>query len=425
MVKTAITRVKARQILDSRGEPTLEADVYLADGSFGRSSVPAGASKGKYEAVEKRDEKDDYHGKGVISAISGVNYLGSKFIGLDAAEQEKIDNLMIALDGTDNKKNIGANAILAVSLAVAKAYASSEKMPLYRYFGSLIGNSEYRLPVPFVNIWNGGAHAGWATDLQEYMIVPFAASSFSESLRWCSEIFHTLKELLEKSGYATTVGDEGGFAPLNVKSNEEPLEWILKAIEKSGYWPEDEVAIALDAASSAFYRNGKYILNFKERENGRGIMRSTDEMIDFYKELKRRFPIVSIEDGLNEEDWNGWVELTKTLGSNTEIVGDDLYATNKGRLERGIELRASNAILIKPNQIGTLTETLDVIRTAMKNGYAAIISHRSGETEDTTISHLAVGTATGQIKAGSVCRGERICKYNELLRIEEELGKSG
>lgn len=412
MVK--ITKVFGRQILDSRGVPTVEVDVLLDDGSFGRAAVPSGASTGQYEAHELRDGGKEYFGKGVLKAVSKVREIEKKIKGLKA-EQRQIDELMIQLDGTENKERLGANAILGVSLAVAKAAAASQRVKLYEYIRNLAGEkSRYILPVPMINIWNGGSHASWSTDIQEYMIIPFART-YSEGIMMAATVFHNLKGLLKKNGFATTVGDEGGFAPLDVKSNAEPLEWIEKAIEISGYKIGKDIAMAIDSAASSFFENNKY---FFKKQNKK---LSASELINFYSDIKKRFQIVSIEDGLAEDDWSGWSELTRKLGKNTQIVGDDLYTTNIKRLRKGIELNASNSVLIKLNQIGTLTETIDCINMAKKAGFSAIVSHRSGETEDTTISHLAVGCSTGQIKTGSVCRGERICKYNELLRIEEEV----
>ncbi len=423
MGRTAIRDIKARQILDSRGYPTIEVDVYLTDGSFGRASVPSGASTGRYEAIELRDGNPEvYGGKGVDSAVRNIDRIKREIISMDLGDQRSLDQLMINMDGTENKGTLGANAILGVSLAVAKAYSASIGIPLYRHIGGLMDRREYVLPVPMVNIWNGGKHAGWATDIQEYMIVPIGAGRFSEGLRWCAEIFHTLKRILENEGYQTTVGDEGGFAPPDVDSNEEPLEWIMNAIEGAGYEPGVDIAMTLDPAASCFCEDGIYFLDYRDRlRGGNGKPKTPEEMIEFYSGLRNRFPIISIEDGLGEDDWGGWIGLTEKLGRTTQIVGDDLYATNKKRLNKGIRLKASNAILIKPNQIGTLTETLDTIKLALENGFRPIISHRSGETEDTSIAHIAVGSGAGQIKTGSVCRGERICKYNELLRIEEEL----
>lgn len=415
-MKTGIKDVKARQILDSRGNPTVEVDIILEDGSFGRAAVPSGASTGEHEAVELRDgDKSKYMGKGVLKAVSNVNGAIKKRVkGMDALKQGELDQLLIDLDGTPNKASLGANAILGVSLAAAKAAAASKEMPLYRYIG---GNKAKVLPIPMMNILNGGAHADNNVDLQEFMIMPIGASSFSEALRWGAETFHSLKKILHDKKLSTAVGDEGGFAP-DLKSNEEAVEVILAAIDKAGYRAGKDIFIALDPASSSFYENGKYILEAEPKSENTSL-----DMIEFYSGWVSKYPIVSIEDGLAEDDWDGWQKLTEKLGRTTQIVGDDLFVTNVKRLRMGIEKKAANSILIKVNQIGTLTETLDSIELAKKHGYTAVVSHRSGETEDTTISHLVVAMNTGQIKTGSVCRTDRICKYNELLRIEESLGK--
>lgn len=415
-MKTGIKDVKARQILDSRGNPTVEVDIILEDGSFGRAAVPSGASTGEHEAVELRDgDKSKYMGKGVLKAVSNVNGAIKKRVkGMDALKQGELDQLLIDLDGTPNKASLGANAILGVSLAAAKAAAASKDMPLYRYIG---GDKAKVLPIPMMNILNGGAHADNNVDLQEFMIMPIGASSFSEALRWGAETFHSLKKILHDKKLSTAVGDEGGFAP-DLKSNEEAVEVILAAIDKAGYRAGKDIFIALDPASSSFYENGKYILEAELKSENTSL-----DMIEFYSRWVSKYPIVSIEDGLAEDDWGGWQKLTEKLGKTTQIVGDDLFVTNVKRLRMGIEKKAANSILIKVNQIGTLTETLDSIELAKKHGYTAVVSHRSGETEDTTISHLAVAMNTGQIKTGSVCRTDRICKYNELLRIEESLGK--
>jgi enolase len=415
-MKTSIKDVKARQILDSRGNPTVEVDVALDDASFGRAAVPSGASTGEHEAVELRDgDKARYGGKGVLKAVANVNGEIKKAVkGLDALKQGELDQTLIDLDGTPNKGRLGANAILGVSLAAAKAAAASKKMPLYTYIG---GDRANTLPVPMMNILNGGAHADNNVDLQEFMVMPVGASSFSEALRWGADTFHALKKILHDRKLSTAVGDEGGFAP-DLKSNEEAVEAILAAIDKAGYRAGRDISIALDPASSSFYENGKYILEAEPK-----VDNSSDDMIEFYSRWVGKYPIVSIEDGLAEDDWGGWKKLTDSLGSKIQLVGDDLFVTNVKRLRMGIEKKIANSILIKVNQIGTLTETLDSIDLAKKHGYTAVVSHRSGETEDTTIAHLVVGMNTGQIKTGSVCRTDRICKYNELLRIEEELGK--
>ncbi|MCM8760776.1 MAG: phosphopyruvate hydratase [Candidatus Omnitrophica bacterium] len=411
-----IKDVKAREILDSRGNPTVEVDVILQDGSFGRAAVPSGASTGEYEAVELRDgDKSRYMGKGVLKAVANVNGEIKKAVkGKDALRQGEIDQLLIDLDGTPNKARLGANAILGVSLAVAKAASVHKKMPLYKYIG---GGKARVLPVPMMNILNGGAHADNNVDLQEFMIMPLGADSFREALRWGSEVFHNLKKILHDRKLSTAVGDEGGFAP-DLKSNEEAVDVILAAIDKAGYKAGKDISIALDPASSSFYEDGKYILEAEPK-----VENSSKDMIDFYSRWVEKYPIVSIEDGLAENDWGGWEALTKKLGSRIQLVGDDIFVTNVKRLRMGIERKVANSILIKVNQIGTLSETLDAIELARKHGYTAVVSHRSGETEDTTIAHLVVGMNTGQIKTGSVCRTDRICKYNELLRIEEDLGK--
>ena len=415
-MKTRIKDVKGREILDSRGNPTVEADVILEDGSFGRAAVPSGASTGEHEAVELRDgDKSRYMGKGVLRAVGNVNGEIKKSVkGKDALMQGELDQSLIDLDGTPNKGRLGANAILGVSLAVAKAAAVSKGMPLYRYIG---GDKANILPIPMMNILNGGSHADNNVDLQEFMIMPVGASSFKEALRWGSEVFHNLKKILHDKKLSTAVGDEGGFAP-DLKSNEEAVEVILAAINKAGYKAGKDISIALDPASSSFYENGKYILEAEPKKEN-----SNKDMIEFYSRWVKKYPIVSIEDGLAEDDWSGWKALTDKLGKSIQIVGDDLFVTNVKRLRMGIEKGVANSILIKVNQIGTLTETLDSIDLAKKSGYTAVVSHRSGETEDTTIAHLVVAMNTGQIKTGSVCRTDRICKYNELIRIEEELGK--
>lgn len=413
--KTLIKKIIGREILDSRGNPTVEVDVVLASGVMGRASVPSGASTGEHEAVELRDgDKSRYLGKGVLKAVSNVNKeLNSALVGKDASKQKLIDKLMIELDGTENKSRLGANAILGVSIAACKAAAIQKKMPLYRYLG---GEEANILPVPMMNILNGGAHADNNVDLQEFMVMPRGAASFKEALRMGVEIFHNLKKILHDKKLSTSVGDEGGFAP-DLKSNEEAIEAILQAIEKAGYKAGKDVFIALDPAASFFYENGKYILEAEAVKE-----KTAEDMVNFYANWVSKYPIVSIEDGLAEDDWDGWKKLTKTLGNKIQIVGDDIFVTNTKRFKMGIAKHVANSILIKVNQIGTLTETVEAIKLAGKKGYTAVVSHRSGETEDTTISHLVVAMGTGQIKTGSLCRTDRICKYNELLRIEEELG---
>lgn len=415
-MKTAIKNVTGREILDSRGNPTVEVDILLDDGSFGRAAVPSGASTGEHEAVELRDgDKTRYMGKGTLKAVANINGEIKKAIkGKDALKQGELDQLLIDLDGTPNKARLGANATLGVSLAAAKACAVSKGMSLYRYIG---GDKAKILPIPMMNILNGGLHADNNVDLQEFMIMPVNANSFAEALRWGAEVFHNLKKILHDKKLSTSVGDEGGFAP-NLKSNDEAVEVILAAIEKAGYKPGKDICIALDPASSSFYENGKYILEAEQKKEN-----SAADMVEFYANWVAKYPIVSIEDGLAEDDWTGWKALTDRLGKTTQLVGDDLFVTNVKRLRMGIEKKVANSILIKVNQIGTLTETLDTMDLAKKHGYTSVVSHRSGETEDTTIAHLVVAMNTGQIKTGSVCRTDRICKYNELLRIEEELGK--
>ncbi len=417
MVK--IKNVQAREILDSRGNPTVEVDVLLENGIMGRAAVPSGASTGEHEALELRDgDKGRYLGKGVLKAVSNVNeIIAPKLMGKDVTGQEEIDRLMVKLDGTENKERLGANAILGVSLAVAKAGALSSKMPLYQYIREVYGLrfTVYQLPVPMMNIVNGGKHADNNVDLQEFMIVPLG-KNFRESLRMGAEVFHNLKGVLKEKGYATAVGDEGGFAP-DLRSNEEAIQVILAGIKGAGYKEGGDVALALDPAASEFYKEGRYILASEKREL------SASEMIDFYEDWVDRYPIVSLEDGLAQDDWRGWKGLTLKLGKRIQIVGDDLFVTNPKRLKRGIEEGIANSILIKLNQIGTLTETIETVKMAKEAGYTTIISHRSGETEDTTIADVAVAVNAGQIKTGSCSRSERIAKYNQLLRIEEELGK--
>jgi len=412
---TTITTIKAREILDSRGNPTVEAEVSLECGVTGRAAVPSGASTGEHEAVELRDgEKGRYLGKGVRTAVKNVNeQIAAELQGLDALRQADVDRRMIELDGTANKGKLGANAILAVSLATARAAADALGLPLYRYLG---GVNARLLPVPMMNILNGGSHADNNVDLQEFMVMPVGASRFSDSLRMGVEIFHNLKKVLSKKGYNTAVGDEGGFAP-NLKSNEEALEVILEATQQAGFTPGKDVFIALDPASSEFFDNGKYV--FKKSDKS---VKTSEQMVEFYSNWARQYPIISIEDGLAENDWEGWALLTKALGSKIQLVGDDLFVTNTERLRKGIDAGVGNSILVKVNQIGTLTETIEAIELAKVNRYTAVVSHRSGETEDTFISDLVVGLNTGQIKTGSASRTDRIAKYNQLLRIEEELG---
>src|SRR3989440_7917345 len=410
-----IDRIHAREILDSRGNPTVEADVFLVSGERGRAAVPSGASTGEYEAVELRDgDPKRYGGKGVLQAVANVNEsIARELKGMDALDQRTIDRLLIDLDGTSNKSNLGANALLAVSMATVRAAANYRKQPLYRYLG---GENASTLPVPMMNIINGGAHADNNVDFQEFMIVPVGAGTFSEALRMGAEIFHTLKSVLKKKGYATSVGDEGGFAP-NLKSNEEAIETIIEAIAQAGYQAGENVLLALDPAASEFHDGTAYVF---KKSNGRRI--SSDQMVAFWKEWAGKYPIISIEDGMAENDWDGWKALTDEIGQGVQLVGDDLFVTNTKFLEKGIELGVANSILIKVNQIGTLSETLECIETAKSNHRTAVISHRSGETEDAFIADLAVATNAGQIKTGSLSRSDRIAKYNQLLRIEEELG---
>ena len=407
-----IKSIKAREIIDSRGNPTVEVDVVLSSGILGRAAVPSGASTGEHEAIELRDgDKSRYKGKGVLKAVANVNTAIAKAVKGKEADYKAIDKITIALDGTENKGNLGANALLGVSMAVAKAAAIEKKQSLYRYIGGTKANI---LPVPLMNIINGGMHADNNLDVQEFMIMPIGAPTFTKAMQMACEVFHTLKGILHDRHLATSVGDEGGFAP-NLGSNEEGLDVIIQAIEKAGYKPGKDVFIALDAASSSFYKEGKY------RYNGKDI--SYSELIEAYARMVSKYPVVSIEDGLYENDWDGWKALTDKLGKKTQLVGDDLFVTNVKRLTTGIERKIANSILIKVNQIGTLSETLAAINLAKKNKYTSIMSHRSGETEDTTIAHLAVATGVGQIKTGSLSRTDRLAKYNELLRIEEELGK--
>ena len=413
-MSTAITNVQARQILDSRGNPTIEVDVYLEDGTLGRASVPSGASTGAHEAVELRDgDKKVYGGKGVLKAVENVNErIAPELIDLDATEQVAIDELMIHLDGSDNKGKLGANAILGVSLAVAKAAARGLGMPLYRYIG---GTSARQLPVPMMNIMNGGKHADSNVDMQEFMAMPVGATSFAEALQWGTDVYHALKGVLQARGLATAVGDEGGFAP-NLPSNEEAIRVILEAIDKAGYKAGEQIMIAMDPAASEFYDNGSYILK------GEGRTLSGDEIVDYYADLVEKYPIISIEDGLAEDDWITWRKLTERIGHKVQLVGDDLFVTNTKFLQRGIDSQTANSILVKVNQIGTLTETLAAIELAKQAGYTAVVSHRSGETEDATIADIVVATNAGQIKTGAPARTDRVAKYNQLLRIEEALG---
>ena len=410
-----IQRVHAREVLDSRGQPTIEVDVVLKNGSLGRATVPSGASTGEHEAVELRDGDKRFLGKGVERAVGNVNrILAPRLRGREAKDQAGIDRLMIELDGSPNKGNLGANAILGVSLAVAKAQARTEKLPLYRYLG---GPRAKTLPVPMLNVLNGGVHADNNVDVQEFMVIPYGMESFAEALRAAAEIFQTLKKVLQSRGYSTSVGDEGGFAP-RLKGNEEAIELILEAVAQAGYRTGDQVVLGLDVAASEFFEDGRYF--FKKSD---GVRRGIEEMLRLYEDWAKKYPIISLEDPLGEDDWDGWKMLTELLGDKIQIVGDDIFVTNKQRLKRGIESNVANSILIKVNQIGTLSETLETMRLAKKTGYTTVISHRSGETEDSTISDLAVATNAGQIKTGAPCRGERTAKYNQLLRIEEELGR--
>jgi enolase len=414
---STIQSVHARQILDSRGNPTIEVDIRTENGYLGRAAVPSGASTGKHEAVELRDDdKSVYVGKGVLKAIENVNdIIFPELIGCSVFEQNLIDKIMLELDGTPNKGKLGANAILGVSLAAAKAAAQEANLPLYRYVGGTNANT---LPVPMMNILNGGSHADNSIDFQEFMIMPAKADTFSQALRMGVEVFHTLKTVLKSKGYSTNVGDEGGFAP-NIKSNEEAIEVVLQAIEKAGYKPGEEIFIAMDAAVSEFYEDGLY--HFK-KSDGRKL--SSAEMADYWTQWVAKYPIISIEDGMDEDDWAGWKTLTESIGKKCQLVGDDLFVTNVTRLQQGIESQIANAVLVKVNQIGSLTETIDTVNLAKRNSYKSIMSHRSGETEDSTIADLAVALNTGQIKTGSASRSDRMAKYNQLLRIEEELGES-
>jgi len=420
-----ILKVFGREILDSRGNPTVEVDVTLSDGSFGRAGVPSGASTGSHEAVELRDEdssvknkagKKRYGGKGVVNAVSNVNEIIAKKVKGKILNQKSLDEMMIELDGTENKGNLGANAILGVSLAFAKAKAISEKKPLWKYFKDISKTKDVYIPVPMMNILNGGKHAENSTDIQEFMIMPIGANNFKQALQWGSEVFHELKKILKAKKLNVSVGDEGGYAP-SLPTNESAIEVIIEAIKNAGYVPGKDISIAIDAAASEMYKDGKYHLN----SEGKSL--TSEEMVSFYEDLVKKYPIVSIEDGLHEDDWNAWTLMTKKLGKKIQIVGDDLFVTNIKRLEQGIKEKAGNSILIKLNQIGTVTETIDAINMAKKAGMTSVVSHRSGETEDTTIADFVVGLGTGQIKTGSLCRSERVAKYNQLLRIEESLGQ--
>jgi enolase len=412
---TTITEVVAREILDSRGNPTVEVDVFLEDGTMGRAAVPSGASTGSYEAVELRDDdKGRYLGKGVLTAVDNVNEkIAPEIIDMDATDQIGIDRLMLEMDGTPNKSTLGANAILGVSLAVAKAAADSLHLPLYRYIGGVSANT---LPVPMMNILNGGKHADSNVDFQEFMVMPVGAETFSEALRMGSEVFHALKKVLKGRGLGTGYGDEGGFAP-NLESNEDAVKVIVEAIEQAGYRPGEQIYLALDPACTEIFSDGKYHLK------GEGRVLSPEEMVDYWESLINKYPIISLEDGLAEDDWEGWAMLTQRIGGHVQLVGDDLFVTNTERLGRGIKSRCANSILIKVNQIGSLTETLEAIEMAKRAGYTAVISHRSGETEDSTIADIAVATNAGQIKTGAPNRSDRVAKYNQLLRIEEELSE--
>jgi len=408
-----IIDVFAREILDSRGNPTVEAEIMLSDGSVGRAAVPSGASTGAYEAHEQRDGDERYNGKGVLNAVDAVNgEIANEIVGLDATEQRLIDEVLIELDGTENKSRLGANALLGVSMATSKAAAESCSLPLYRYIG---GTNARILPCPMMNIINGGEHADNPIDIQEFMIMPVNADTFGDALRMGAEVFHALKKGLSEAGHNTNVGDEGGFAP-GLNSANEALDFILKAIETAGYAPGDDIALALDAASTEFYKDGQYVMG------GEGKTLDSGGMVDYLADLVARYPILSIEDGMAEDDWDGWVALTQKIGDRVQLVGDDLFVTNPNRLAMGLEKGAANSILIKVNQIGTLSETLDAVDLANRHAYTSVMSHRSGETEDTIIADLAVATNCGQIKTGSLSRSDRIAKYNQLLRIEEELG---
>ena len=410
---SSIEHIVGREILDSRGNPTVEVEVLLDSGATGRAAVPSGASTGQFEAVELRDGGDRFGGKGVTIALANVNgEIREELLGADALDQRGVDRALIDLDGTDNKARLGANAVLGVSLAVAKAAADELQVPLYRYVG---GTNAHVLPVPMMNVLNGGAHADNNVDFQEFMVMPVGAASFSEALRWGTETYHVLKKILHDKGLSTSVGDEGGFAP-NLANNTEPIELLVEAIEAAGFTPGDDIAIALDPAVSEIFKDGAYVLE------GEGRQLSGAELADYWADLCDRFPIVSIEDGMDEEDWDGWAALTERLGDRVQLVGDDLFVTNSTRLERGIDLGVANSILVKVNQIGSLTETIDAVTLANRNRYTAVMSHRSGETEDATIADLAVALNCGQIKTGAPARSDRVAKYNQLLRIEEQLG---
>ena len=412
-----ITKAYGREVLDSRGNPTVEVEVTLEDGSFARAIVPSGASTGDFEAVELRDgDKGRYLGKGVSQAVAHVNDECQCIVGMDARDQRGVDAALMAADGTPNKGRLGANAILGCSLAVARAAAASAGLPLYEYLG---GANAHTLPTPMMNVLNGGVHADNNVDFQEFMIMPVGAPAFKEALRWCAEVYHTLKSVLKRAGLNTGVGDEGGFAP-DLKTNAEPFEYLMKAVEEAGFEPGRDFMFAMDPATSELYNKETGCYELK----GEGRTLTSDQMIDYWEELVDKYPIISIEDGLDQEDWDGWVKLTERLGDRVQLVGDDLFVTNTARLKKGIELGAANAILIKVNQIGTLTETLDAIETAKRAGYTAVVSHRSGETEDTTIADLAVATNAGQIKSGAPCRTDRVAKFNQLLRIEDGLGSA-
>jgi enolase len=416
MTNIKITKIIGREILDSRGNPTVEVDVLLSDGSMGRAGVPSGASTGSHEAVELRDgDLRRFGGKGVLKAVANVNEDIAKKLKGKVWNQKTLDAAMILLDGTENKGRLGANAILGVSLAFAKAVAISEKKPLWKYFKDISKTKEIKLPVPMMNILNGGSHAENSTDLQEFMILPHGAKTFKQALQWGTEVFHELKKILKERKLNTSVGDEGGYAP-TLPTNEAAIEIILEAIKRAGYTPGKDISIAIDAAASEFYKDGKYVLATEKRSL------TSEEMIAFYENWVSKYPIVSIEDGLAEDDWSGWNLMTKKLGKKIQIVGDDLFVTNINRLEKGIKEKAGNSILIKLNQIGTVTETISAIQMARNAGFTAVVSHRSGETEDATIADFVVGLGTGQIKTGSLCRSERVAKYNQLLRIEESLG---
>lgn len=411
---TKIQSIHARWILDSRGNPTVEAVVRLEDGSYGRAAAPSGASTGSAEALELRDGGDKFMGKGVSQAVANVNEkIAPVLIGQDAADQQAIDNAMLELDGTENKTNLGANAILAVSLAVAKAEAASEDLALWQYIAKITGTKDVSLPLPMMNIMNGGAHANWTTDIQEYMIMPVGAATFAEAIRQASEVFHHLGKILKSKGYPTTVGDEGGYAPNLTGGNAEPLALIEQAVEAAGYKLGEDFVLALDVASSEFYKDGKYELK------NEGKVLTSDEMVAYIEDMVANNPLVSVEDGLAEEDWSAWAKLTEQVGDKIQLVGDDLLVTNVRRLQKSIDEKSANAILIKPNQIGSLSETIAAVKLAKDNGFNTVMSHRSGETEDVTIAHLAVGLNCGQIKTGSLSRTDRVAKYNELLRIAE------